>query len=116
MNFLTGRLHAVDGGIVFETPSGVQLQVDANGARDGVTLGIRPEHLTVVTADQGIAAEIISIEPTGSETYIVASIGGDRVAALVRQRIAGAPGDRIGLLPQAGTTHLFDAATGGRLN
>jgi multiple sugar transport system ATP-binding protein len=116
MNFLTGRLHAVDGEIVFETPSGVQLRVDANGARDGVTLGIRPEHLTVVTADQGIAAEIISIEPTGSETYIVASIGGDRVAALVRQRIAGAPGDRIGLLPQAGTTHLFDAATGGRLN
>jgi multiple sugar transport system ATP-binding protein len=116
MNFLTGRLHAVDGRMVFETPTGVRLQVDAMATRDGVTLGIRPEQLTVVTADQGIAAEIISIEPTGSETFIVAKVGGDRVSALVRQRIAGAPGDRIGLLPQAGTTHLFDAATGRRLD
>jgi len=119
MNFLEGTLQREGDRVFLETGSGVRLPVEAAaadaGAGEKVTLGIRPEHLSIAQADDGFPGRIVAIEPTGSETFIVAQIGQDTVSALLRQRIAGAVGDDIRLLPQAGTTHLFGSANGQRL-
>ena len=118
MNFLTGTVRQEQGRQVFETPSGFHLPVDAGaGAPDGLaaTLGIRPEHLLLADPGQGLNGRIVTIEPTGSETFVVVQLGEDRISALLRQRLSASIGEEIWLTPQAGTTHLFDSATSRRL-
>jgi ABC-type sugar transport systems, ATPase components len=118
MNFLTGTVRQEQGRQVFETPSGFHLPVDAGaGAPDGLaaTLGIRPEHLLLADPGQGLNGRIVTIEPTGSETFVVVQLGEDRISALLRQRLSASIGEEIWLAPQAGTTHLFDSATSRRL-
>jgi multiple sugar transport system ATP-binding protein len=116
MNFLKGTLR-VNGGAMFEGPNGVKLPVaSAPPSANGVAAiyGIRPEHFTL--ADDGTEAEIVVIEPTGSETQVFAKLGGEVVVAVFRERHQFKPGEKIKLKPDPKLVHLFDAATGKRLN
>ena len=118
MNFLTGTVRQDQGQQIFETGSGFRLPVQAAaGAPDGLTatLGIRPEHLLLSTAGQGLGGKIVIIEPTGSETFVVVQLGEDRISALLHQRLTASIGDELWLAPQENTTHLFDSATTQRL-
>ena len=56
------------------------------------------------------------VEPTGSETHLVAEAQGRELVAVSRDRLALRPGDRIRLNPEGGRMHLFDAGTGKRIN
>ena len=83
-----------------------------------VTLGIRPEHL--VLSDTGIAANVVVIEPTGSETHLVLRIGksgegGRELVVVSRDRLSFAPGQALTLAPLPGLVHLFDTETGIRI-
>jgi multiple sugar transport system ATP-binding protein len=116
MNCLKGTLR-VNGSAIFEGPNGVQLPVtkapaSANG--QAAVYGIRPEHFTL--ADDGTEAEIVVIEPTGSETQVFAKLGGEEVVAVFRERHQFKPGDKVRLKPNPALVHLFDEATGKRLN
>jgi multiple sugar transport system ATP-binding protein len=113
MNFIPGR---IDGGSLTGA-GGLRLTLDEKAAplqgRD-VTLGIRPEHLTL--GDGGLVAEVVVVEPTGSEVQINARLpGGEEIVAVFRERHMFKPGEKIGLKPLSGLTHLFDAQTGKRL-
>jgi multiple sugar transport system ATP-binding protein len=82
--------------------------------------GIRPEHLDLVEgndagADAGVEAEVVVIEPTGSETQLFARLGGQEIVAIFRERHAFAPGQKIRLQPRAAVAHLFDATSGQRI-
>lgn len=74
---------------------------------------MRPEHFTV--SDSGLPAEVVVVEPTGSETQVFAKLGQKEVVGIFRERISIAPGDRIMLAPNPGLVHLFDAETGVRI-
>ena len=116
MNFLHGKVK-VNGAAGFEGPNGVKLPLSAAPvASDGrpAVYGIRPEHFTI--ADDGAEAEIVVVEPTGSETQVFAKLGGEEVVAVFRERHKFEPGDRIRLKPDPTLVHLFDEATGARLN
>ncbi len=56
------------------------------------------------------------VEPTGSETQIALRVGGQDLVVAFRERVGARPGDRIVLQPQAIHAHLFDEASGIRLN
>jgi multiple sugar transport system ATP-binding protein len=115
MNFLEGRIKA-DGTIGVETAHGHLLPlVGAPAASDGraVVYGIRPEHIEL--SDRGVEAEVAVIEPTGSETQLVARVGDQEIIALFRERHALVPGQKIRLQPRAELAHLFDKETGLRL-
>ena len=79
-----------------------------------VVYGIRPEHFVI--ADDGAEASVQVIEPTGSETQVVATLGGADIIAVFRERHPFKPGDKIRLKPDPRLVHLFDEATGKRLN
>ena len=79
-----------------------------------VTLGIRPEHLAL--GDHGIPAEVVVVEPTGSETHVLARTGVRDVVAVFRERHAFHPGDGLHLAPMAGMVHLFDGDSGERID
>jgi multiple sugar transport system ATP-binding protein len=117
MNFLKGKV-AVNGSASFVGPNGVKLPLGgsapANSDGKPAVYGIRPEHFTI--ADDGAEAEIIVVEPTGSETQVFAKLGGEEVVAVFRERHQFNPGDKIRLKPDQRVVHLFDEATGKRLN
>jgi multiple sugar transport system ATP-binding protein len=113
MNFLNGRIS--EG--MFEV-GGTRLPLPATGggAEDGrpVVYGIRPEHLLLDAG--GIAAPIVLVEPTGSETQVIMKLGGGTVMGAFRERISTRPGEDLHIAPDAALVHLFDEASGARLN
>ena len=116
MNFLDGTQR--DGALV--VANGARLPLDrAQAANDGRSMvyGIRPEHLDLAANEDvgGIEAEVVVIEPTGSETQLVARIGQQELIAIFRERHAFAPGQKIRLKPRAPVAHLFDASSGQRV-
>src|SRR6202165_4175752 len=116
MNFLKGNVRA-NGAASFEGPNGVKLPLasaPANSEGRPAVYGVRPEHFTI--ADDGAEAEIVVVEPTGSETQVFAKLGGEQVVAVFRERHQFNPGDKIRLKPDPSVVHLFDEATGKRLN
>src|SRR5215470_11097612 len=116
MNFLKGKLK-VNGAATFEGPNGVKLpltKAPANSDGKPVVYGVRPEHFTI--ADDGAEAEIVVVEPTGSETQVFAKLGGEQVVAVFRERHQFNPGDKVRLKPDPSLVHLFDEGTGKRLN
>ena len=116
MNFFKGKISA-NGSSVFETSGGVKLPISArpsgSNGRSAI-YGIRPEHLTL--ADDGAQAEVIVVEPTGSEIQVFAKLDGQEVTAVFRERHNFKPGDKIRLKPDPKLVHLFDEPTGKRLN
>jgi multiple sugar transport system ATP-binding protein len=115
MNFIRGKI-AVNGVASFEGPNGVNLPLasaPANSNGRPAVYGIRPENFTI--ADDGTEAEIVVVEPTGSETQVFAKLGGDEIVAVFRERHKFNPGDKIRLKPDQSVVHLFDEATGKRL-
>ena len=116
MNFVRGSVR-LNGGAEFLGQTGVRLPLaTAPAGSDGrpVIYGVRPEHF--VLADDGAEAEIHVVEPTGSELQVVAKLGGQEITAVFRERHQFKPGQTIRLRPDARLVHLFDEATGERLN
>ncbi|MQB40744.1 sn-glycerol-3-phosphate ABC transporter ATP-binding protein UgpC [Rhizobium sp. ICMP 5592] len=115
MNFVRGKLAAVNGETVFVSDKGTVLPVPAGTAihDEPVIYGIRPEHIE--HGGKGLPATISVLEPTGSETQIFAHIGGDPINAVVKDRIALRPGETIPLLIDRERVHLFERKSGRRV-
>ncbi|HHW78785.1 MAG TPA: sn-glycerol-3-phosphate ABC transporter ATP-binding protein UgpC [Xanthomonadaceae bacterium] len=109
MNFISGTATS-DG---FTSADGVLLPLP-KGRNDAVTYGIRPEHLTL-DPDNGIAAEVVVVEPTGSETQVSMRIGSQSLTGIFRERVKLEPGDTIRVSPDIQAIHLFDQ-NGNRIN
>jgi multiple sugar transport system ATP-binding protein len=113
MNFLRGTVEP--DGTALALNGGISLPLPAPAGSGGeLVLGIRPEHLSI-GGEAGIPARITNVEPTGSETFIQAETGGQRLAALVHERIAVRPGETIRFAVQPGMSHLFAADSGKRI-
>lgn len=112
MNLLKGTImpegFATEGGVTW--PIGKH-PADSNGK--AAVYGIRPEHFRL--DPHGLKAEVVVIEPTGSETQVVVRCGGQEMTCVFRERIDAKPGEHIGITPDTNVTHLFDAATGKRI-
>jgi multiple sugar transport system ATP-binding protein len=112
MNFLKG--HARDGVCQFE---GVTLPMPAGSTgADGrpVVYGIRPEHWAL--SGDGVPAIVHVVEPTGSETQVMAHLAGQPITCAFRERVCAKPGETIRIIPDPSVVHLFDEASGARLN
>ena len=112
MNFLPGQIQDgafQAGNAAWPLPNDA---ARANGAP--VVYGIRPEHMLL--SPGGIPATVQVIEPTGSETHVIAKVGEASVVCAFRERIGARPGEIIGVLPNPAMAHLFDERTGERLN
>jgi len=115
MNVLRGRLRA-NGTAAFEGEAGLRIPLGhMPAAFDGrpIALGIRPEHLRL--SEDGFPAEVVVVEPTGSEIQVVARAAGQEIVAVFRERHLFRPGETIRFSPEPNLAHLFDAETGQRL-
>jgi len=115
MNFLPGRL--VRDGTAVQLDAGPLVPLQGRRAGDLVTLGIRPEHLTL--GGDGLEITIDLIEPLGSETLLHGRVSG-RTTETITVKIAGAAmpaeTETVTVSVQADQAHVFDAATGKRID
>jgi multiple sugar transport system ATP-binding protein len=83
-----------------------------------VVVGVRPEALRVVTADDGLHATVVTVEELGSDSYLYCTSKSHADQTIVA-RAEGLSSVRVGesvtLVPDTTSVHLFDAATGVRL-
>ncbi len=79
-----------------------------------VTVGIRPENLTL--SDAGLPATVSVIEPTGAETHVVLRADGQDLTAVFRERTTLRPGETVHLTARPDAVLLFDHASGARLS
>ena len=112
MNFLKGKIEGgnfrAEGGEALPLPHG------RNGS-DGrpAVYGVRPEHFQL--DPNGVPAVVHVVEPTGSETQVLAEFAGASVLCAFRERVSAKPGETIRITPEPSLVHLFDAGTGLRL-
>jgi multiple sugar transport system ATP-binding protein len=109
MNFLNGRV-TEEG---FETADGLMLPLPHDATGNIAYYGVRPEDFQF--DPDGIEATISVVEPTGSETMVLANFGQQEITGVFRERISGEPGSTIRVSPKLSVVHLF-AADGRRLN
>ena len=107
----------IEGGIARLGPFSVALGSAAAALNGEVVVGVRPESFEL--APDGIPAHVDVVEELGSEAYAFcrAQLAGEerRVVARVDARQPPALQERITLRPLAEEVHLFDPATGARL-
>ena len=109
MNFLKGRIEGgnfrADGGEALPLPH------EPNGSDGRPTVyGVRPEHFQL--DPNGVPATVHVVEPTGSETQVLAEFAGASVLCAFRERVSAKPGETIRITPDPSLVHLFDAGTG----
>ena len=119
MNFLPGVLRRANGAARIDFGQGLWLPAPASAAGlhdgQGVIYGTRPEHMELASGDEGVATEVVVVEPTGADTQVFTKIAGVEVTSVFRDRHAFRPGEVIRLRPDPARAHLFDAASGVRL-
>ncbi len=85
------------------------------GRGAGLTLGIRPEHIRVVESG-GVAAEVTSTEYHGADTILTARVGQESLLLRASGQLRLAAGAVVRLEWEPGSVHLFDAASGARVD
>jgi sn-glycerol 3-phosphate transport system ATP-binding protein len=113
MNFLPGRL--LHDGSAVQLDAGPLVRLGGRRSGDRVTLGIRPEHLTL--GGDGLTLAVDLIEPLGSETLVHGRVV-DREAETVVVKVPGVvlPTENVTVSLQADQAHIFDAGTGNRID
>ena len=113
MNLIKGA--PGNGGFEAEGGAVLPLPPAARAAGAGI-YGIRPEHMILAPpGDGGIPATVQLVEPTGSETQVVARIGGTQLTCAFRERVMARPGETISVKPDLSLVHLFEGDSGRRL-
>jgi multiple sugar transport system ATP-binding protein len=99
----------------------VKVDRDTMGKINGktVTVGIRPEDVTLANSGTGLPVEVDVIEELGADGNLFghAEVDGQRVDLCVRVDGRSHPtaGDRVFLTPKEGHIHLFDVESGERV-
>jgi multiple sugar transport system ATP-binding protein len=120
----------VDGGVQFGgivVPVSREALAEASAAGDTtLTLGVRPEHLDVVSEGDalakggtGLAVTVNVVEELGADGYVYgsATVGEETKDLVVRVGGRSVPlrGDVLHVVPREGERHLFSTKTGTRL-
>jgi multiple sugar transport system ATP-binding protein len=83
--------------------------------RQKVKLGVRPEHMTINTADatpgSSLKAKVEVIEPTGADTQLSCRVGEQPMSIVIRDRTHLTPEQSVFLGIDLARAHLFDAST-----
>ncbi len=110
MNFLPATLIGEGGAVRLASGQVFPLTMPRRG--QAVTLGVRPENVSL-SAD-GIPLQVELVEPLGSETLVHGRMA-DGTPLLAKLPGAAPVADRVGVTLDAAALHVFDAASGVRL-
>ena len=111
----------VDGGATFgSSVAAIDRQALAGASGTQLTLGVRPEDLTISAAGDGLPVDVDVVEELGADGYLYGhtEIQGRRVdiVARVDGRRHPQAGDTVIVMPVPQHVHAFDAESGQRLS
>lgn len=109
MNFVPG---AVDAGGSFAHGDWTVPIGWTGAARDGLTLGVRPEDVTLEPDGSGAAGRVRLIERLGVEAIVVASFPSGDVIARADPDVDLDAGAQVSMRVRPGKVHLFDSGNG----
>jgi multiple sugar transport system ATP-binding protein len=125
MNFLPCRLEEADGAlrvrlsddIVLPVPAARTARYKPHVGREGLTFGLRPEHLTEARPNgdkqMGYIDAVLEVtEPLGMETLVFFRINGKDVCARVSPDAGAREGVRMRLAASVDHMHLIEDASG----
>ncbi|GAB3589460.1 sn-glycerol-3-phosphate ABC transporter ATP-binding protein UgpC [Angustibacter peucedani] len=117
-----------DGGVKFGSGTYPVAREHLDAAGKSVTMGVRPEDLTLTTEGNGLAVTVDVVEELGADAYIYGQAeaqqhveGGDELAeakpfiARVDGRTPPEKGQTVYLAPKEGHVHMFNATSGERI-
>ena len=115
MNLLAAEIvSATARGATVRTTAGETLTVAVDPARcrvgDRVTVGIRPEHLTLAGKGNAVRAKVTFVETLGHATYAYLTAGDAPMTILLPGDARPSAGDTLDLCVPADQAHLFDAS------
>ena len=111
----------IDGGIRFGSAAvAVERQALDSASGKSVTVGVRPEDITVsTTPGSGLEVDVDLVEELGADGYLYghSTVEGKRtdIVARVDGRSHPNAGEKVWLLPTPDHVHVFDAESGERL-
>ncbi|WJR69377.1 sn-glycerol-3-phosphate ABC transporter ATP-binding protein UgpC [Neorhizobium sp. CSC1952] len=113
MNFLKGEVvEAETGTVTLVIGGGHRLLVPISHHKlsvgDKLTVGIRPQHITLANDPGSLAVKVRLVEALGSETVIHADLNGEKLLAVVSGQKQIAPGDEAHFSIAGAPLHLFD--------
>jgi len=111
MNFVDGEIEA---GTFVSNSMRIVLNEAHRPAQSRVTIGIRPEHIQVLTAprDGAIEARVYVTELMGNETFVFLSVGRNRLIARAPAEFRAEVETKVWLRVATEKIHWFDPATG----
>ena len=113
MNFLPARL--VRDGNAAQLDAGPLIRLQGRHPGDAITLGIRPEHLTLGGGDLALTVDLI--EPLGSATLVHGRVvGQDSETIIVSVPGVVAPTETVAVSVQQEHVHIFDGTSGKRID
>ena len=126
MNVLSGALH-VEGDRSWVEAEGSHWPIGTplRAGREGQTVhyGVRPTDLMLVdpahgpvTANGAIGAKVVVVEPTGAETELLLEVGSQQIVLVMHGRTDAQADDFVQIEVAPGKAHVFDAASGARLD
>jgi len=81
-----------------------------------ITMGVRPEHLDLISHGAGIQAKLDVSELMGSESYLYSSVGDSQIVVRVQSNHKLKTGEIQNFTAQFENLHFFDPETGARIN
>ena len=91
------------------------MNVITDDRREGGLLGVRPEDVRLSEAG-ALAARVVTVEYLGADSIVTCAAGAEVIAARVPGRVELAADAAVRLMWNPDTVHLFDAASGRRLD
>ncbi len=116
MNLIEGTIDESNGTrlVLPDGPSTAIRLRTANWAGRRVVYGVRPENVRL-DPEAGLPCVVSLVEPTGSETHLIARAGETEVVAVLKERLRIHEGQTIRLSLDADQAHFFDPESGQRL-
>jgi multiple sugar transport system ATP-binding protein len=105
-----GDALVVAGGWRIPAPAAGTAPGGAPAGNGNVRVGLRPEGITIDPGGQ--AAEVVAVEPFGSEVIIDVRVGEQHLKIRAAPDVRPEPGTNVGLRADPGAVRLFDASTG----
>ncbi|KPW78312.1 MULTISPECIES: ABC transporter ATP-binding protein [Pseudomonas] len=114
MNFLPVRLHAPSRNSLIDIPAlgMTSLPFDSSNLADDaqLTLGVRPEHISLSAANSGTGVTVTSVEYLGSEVYVhLATDENEPLICRCEAKAGWQVDDRVALQFDTENLHVFDA-------
>ena len=108
MNFIDGR---VDDSLF--VADGVRVLLSDDPRRDGpVTLGVRPEDLSLASSAEGrarLTGRVVLIERLGATSHVHVEVGANRLLASVSEERLPVVGESVDMFVAPARVHLFAA-------